>query len=99
MLTFSGPHVMSELPTGTLTFLFTDIEGSTRLWEAHREAMPAALARHDALLHQAIAGHGGSVFKASGDAFCAVFAAAPDALGAALSAQRALRAERWPDSL
>jgi len=99
MLAFSASHVMSELPTGTLTFLFTDIEGSTRLWEAHREGMPAALARHDALVQQAIAEHGGRVFKASGDAFCAVFAAAPDALAAALTAQRALRAERWPDSL
>ena len=90
---------MADLPTGTLTFLFTDIEGSTRLWEAHRDAMPAALARHDLLVQQAIAEHRGTVFKASGDAFCAVFAAAPDALIAALSAQRALHSERWPGSL
>jgi TolB-like protein/class 3 adenylate cyclase/Flp pilus assembly protein TadD len=90
---------MTDLPTGTLTFLFTDIEGSTRLWEAHRDAMRAVLARHDALLQQAISEHRGRIFKSAGDSFCAVFAVAPDALAAALSAQRALRAEPWPDSL
>jgi hypothetical protein len=52
---------MTELPTGTMTFLFTDIEGSTRLWEQHPEAMQAALARHDVLLRQAIESHGGPV--------------------------------------
>jgi predicted ATPase/class 3 adenylate cyclase len=86
---------MPELPTGTVTFLFTDIEGSTRLWEQHPEAMRLALARHDALLRQAIENHGGHVFKTMGDQFCAAFAAAPNALGAALEAQRALQAEGW----
>ena len=64
---------MTETPTGTVTFLFTDIEGSTRLWEQHPEAMGAALARHDALLGAAIAAHRGYVFKTVGDAFCAAF--------------------------
>jgi adenylate cyclase len=90
---------MADLPTGTLTFLFTDIEGSTRLWEAHRDEMRGVLARHDALVQRAIDDHRGWIFKTSGDAFCAVFAAAPDALAAALAAQLALRAEPWPDSL
>ena len=58
------------LPPGTITFLFTDIEGSTRLWEEHPEAMREALARHDELLRQAIESHGGQVFKTVGDAFC-----------------------------
>src|SRR5579864_8099205 len=86
---------MAELPTGTVTFLFTDIEGSTRLWEQHPEAMQGALARHDALLRQAIEAHGGHVFKTVGDQFCAAFATPPDALAAALTAQQALGAEPW----
>ena len=60
-------------PTGTVTFLFTDIEGSTRLWESQQAAMEVALPRHDALVRQCIADHGGHVFKTGGDAFCAAF--------------------------
>jgi adenylate cyclase len=89
---------MPALPTGTVTFLFTDIEGSTRLWEAHQAAMQAALPRHDALVRQCVIAHGGSVFKTGGDAFCAAFHTASDALAAALEAQRALHAERWPEA-
>ena len=85
-------------PTGTVTFLFTDIEGSTRLWESQQAAMQAALPRHDALVRQCIAAHDGHVFKTGGDAFCAAFHTAPDALAAALEAQRAIQAERWPES-
>lgn len=88
---------MPDLPTGTVTFLFTDLEGSTRLWEDHAEAMRRAVARHDELLRQAIASHGGHVFKTGGDAFCAVFGRAPDALAAALEAQLALSGEVWGD--
>ncbi len=62
---------MAELPTGTVTFLFTDIEGSTTRWEHQREAMQRALARHDAILRTAIEAHGGHVFKTVGDAFYA----------------------------
>ncbi len=90
---------MATPPTGTVTFLFTDIEGSSRLWEAQPAAMRTALARHDAHLRRAIEAHGGHVFKTVGDAFCAAFAAAPDALAAALDAQRALAGERWPDGV
>ncbi|MFL5805025.1 MAG: helix-turn-helix domain-containing protein, partial [Roseiflexaceae bacterium] len=83
------------LPSGTVTFLFTDVEGSTRLWEQHQEAMHQALARHDAILRQAIAAHSGHMFKTMGDAVYAAFASAPDALSAALAAQRALLIEDW----
>src|SRR5437660_7441428 len=62
---------MSSLPTGTVTFLFTDIEGSTQLWQRFPEAMPAALARHHATLRNAIENHQGHVFQIVGDGFCA----------------------------
>ncbi|MFY9883514.1 MAG: adenylate/guanylate cyclase domain-containing protein [Candidatus Cybelea sp.] len=80
-------------PSGTVTFLFSDIEGSVQRWERDRDAMAAALARHNELLRTGIEAHGGYVFKTMGDAFCAVFAAAPEATAAALHAQRALAAE------
>ena len=80
-------------PCGPVTFLFSDIEGSTERWERDPAAMAVALARHNELLASAIETHGGYVFKVIGDAFCAAFAAAPDATAAALSAQRALLAE------
>jgi predicted ATPase/class 3 adenylate cyclase len=86
---------MSELPTGTVTFLFTDIEGSTKLWERYPDAMRIALARHDDILRSAIETHGGRVFKTIGDAFCAVFPTAPPALASALTIQRALEQESW----
>jgi class 3 adenylate cyclase len=84
---------MAVLPTGTVTFLFTDIEGSTRLWERDAEAMKSALARHDEIVRSAIEGREGHVFKTLGDAFCCAFSSAPEALGAAISAQRALHDE------
>jgi class 3 adenylate cyclase len=81
---------MVALPSGTVTFLFTDIEGSSRMWERKPQAMAGALARHDDILQSTIEDHGGYVFKTVGDAFCAVFSTAPEALQAALSTQRAL---------
>ena len=69
---------MAELPSGTVTFLFTDLEGSTRLWEEHPDAMKEALARHDEIVRDAITGCGGHVVKTRGDGFHAAFA---DALG------------------
>src|SRR5262245_59390820 len=65
------PTPRSALPSGTVTFLFTDVEGSTRLWEQHPIGMQRALARHDAVLRQAIVDNGGHIFKTVGDAFCA----------------------------
>ncbi|MFL5732413.1 MAG: tetratricopeptide repeat protein [Chloroflexia bacterium] len=86
---------MIEPPTGTVTFLFTDIEGSTKRWEKSPGAMSEAVARHDRLLSEAIAAHGGYVFKTVGDAFCSAFDDHLDALKAALAAQRAVQAEDW----
>src|SRR5438067_11406408 len=82
-------------PTGTVTFLFTDIEGSTRLWEQYPDPMRHALAQHDHLLREAIENHGGEVFKTFGDQCCAVFSTAPAAMAAALVAQHALHAGPW----
>ena len=65
---------MAQLPTGTVTFLFTDLEGSTRLWEEHPEAMRAALARHDEILRDAVEKRGGHVVKTTGDGLHAAFA-------------------------
>ncbi|MDQ6824890.1 MAG: NB-ARC domain-containing protein, partial [Candidatus Eremiobacteraeota bacterium] len=81
------------LPTGTVTFLFSDIEGSTERWESHPDTMADAVKRHDALMRDAIESHGGYVFKTVGDAFCATFTRVSDAAAAALAAQRALLKE------
>jgi predicted ATPase/class 3 adenylate cyclase len=81
-------------PTGTVTFLFTDIEGSTKMWQRDRETMSEALVRHDRILRDAVEQRGGYVFKTVGDAFCCAFATAPDGLEAALEAQRELFSER-----
>ncbi len=81
------------LPTGMVTFLFTDIEASTQRWDAHREAMSAAVQRHDAIGRAAMEAHGGYVFKTLGDAFCVAFARPEAAVAATLDFQRALAAE------
>src|SRR4029079_8972421 len=86
---------VADLPSATVTFLFTDIEGSTRLWEQHPQAMASALARHDAIMRRAIAAEDGVVYKVIGDAFQAAFPTAPAACAAALAAQRALVGEVW----
>ncbi len=93
----SGPMFGVGRPTGTVTLLFSDIEGSTRLWEQAPGAMGSALKRHDELLRSAIEESGGYVFKTVGDAFCAAFTTAKEAVQAAASAQRALLAEPWPE--
>src|SRR5579872_1787060 len=86
-----------SLPTGTVTFLFSDIEGSTERWERHREAMRKSVQRHEQLVRSAIESNNGVVFKTIGDAFCSAFYNVADATAAALSAQRALLAEDWSD--
>jgi predicted ATPase/class 3 adenylate cyclase len=88
---------MAGSPTGTVTFLFTDIEGSTKMWERDAATMQAALARHDEILQRAIEANGGYVFKTVGDAFCAAFVSTTDALDAALQGQRTLLAEGWDE--
>jgi predicted ATPase/class 3 adenylate cyclase len=82
-----------SLPTGTVTFLFSDIEGSTERWETHHHAMKAAVARHEQLVRLAISRYGGYVFKTVGDAFCSAFATAPNAVRGAVEAQRELGKE------
>jgi predicted ATPase/DNA-binding SARP family transcriptional activator len=91
-ITSSARH---DVPSGVVTFLFTDLEGSTRLWDAHPEAMQGALARHDEILREVVEGHGGQVVKSTGDGVFAVFAGSADALGAAVAAQVALSGEPW----
>ncbi len=86
---------MPDHPTGTVTFLFTDVEASTQRWEQHRAWMEQAHARHEAILRAAIAAQGGWAYKQIGDAFQAAFQTAPAALTAAVAAQRALAAEPW----
>ena len=88
---------MPDLPSGTVTFLFTDIEGSTALWERDREAMRAAVDRQLTILHSLITAHHGVLYKRIGDASQAAFASAEDALRAAVAAQRALLQETWTD--
>jgi predicted ATPase/class 3 adenylate cyclase len=86
-------------PAGTVTFLFTDIQGSSRMWEKSPQTMRTALVRHDELLRSAIEANGGHVFKTMGDAFCAAFPTAPEALEAALYTQRALLVdETWGEA-
>jgi predicted ATPase/class 3 adenylate cyclase len=89
---------MAELPSGTVTFLLSDVEGSTDLWEVAPEAMRGALARHDALFDEAVRRHGGVHIRprGEGDSRFAVFTSAPDAVAAAVAVQRAFAAEPWP---
>jgi class 3 adenylate cyclase len=89
---------MAGLPTGTVTFLFTDLEGSTRLWEEHPEEMGAALARHDAILREAFESRRGVVFSEMGDGMAAAFASAGDAVAAGLDAQLGLGACEWGET-
>ena len=86
---------MPELPTGTVTFLFTDLEGSTRLWEDYPQAMRGALARHDEILRGAVEGQGGVVVKSTGDGLHAAFASAEGALLAAAAGQAGLAAQAF----
>jgi predicted ATPase/class 3 adenylate cyclase len=88
---------MTDLPAGTVTFLFTDLEGSTRLWEQFPEAMRPALERHDAILRDAVEAHGGVIVKTTGDGLHAVFTTVLSGVEAALTSQRMLAAERWPE--
>src|SRR5690348_5738196 len=88
-----------SLPTGTLTFVFTDIEGSTRLWEDHPEAMKRAHARHIEIISEQVEDFNGVLVRSrgEGDSAFAVFPNAPDAIRAVVGFQRALAAEPWPN--
>jgi predicted ATPase/class 3 adenylate cyclase len=85
-------------PSGTVTFLFTDLEGSTRLWEEQPEAMRDALQRHDELLTGAVDAHGGYLVKTTGDGIHAAFATADAAVAAAVAGQRSLLDEDWGET-
>src|SRR5580692_12368668 len=87
---------LSEFPSGAVTFLFSDIEGSTRLVKALRERYARVLAEHRQLVRAAIAGHGGHEVDTQGDAFFAVFGEAKQAVLCALEVQRSLAAHDWP---
>jgi predicted ATPase/class 3 adenylate cyclase/Tfp pilus assembly protein PilF len=89
---------MSSLPSGTVTFLFTDIEGSTKLAQEHPETWEALRARYHTILRSAIERQSGYVFQIIGDAFCAAFRTAGDALRAATKSQIDLYAENWGDA-
>jgi predicted ATPase/class 3 adenylate cyclase len=87
--------MVANSPSGTVTFLFTDVEGSTKLWEQHPEEMKRALARHDEIVRGAIELHGGHVIKNTGDGFHAAFQTGLNGITAALAAQQALLASKW----
>jgi predicted ATPase/class 3 adenylate cyclase len=89
---------MTGLPTGTITFLFTDVEGSTKLWERNTEAMSKALSHHDELIRNTVEAHDGFVFKTVGDAFYAAFSTAAEAVEAALDAQKSLLSQEWEET-
>src|SRR3954454_15268403 len=86
---------MTDLPSGTVTFLFSDIAGSTRLWEEHPDAMRACLARHDEMMRAAVTAHDGVIVKTTGDGVHAAFATAAGGVAAALDAQRAITTSEW----
>ncbi len=86
---------MTELPAGTVTFLFSDIEGSTRLWEEHPDAMRECLARHDEIMRSAVTAHDGVIVKTTGDGVHAAFPTAAGGIGAAIDAQRAITTTSW----
>jgi predicted ATPase/class 3 adenylate cyclase len=94
-VTSVGSSTKEALPSGTVTFLFTDVVGSTRLWAEHPHGMKGALARHDEIVRSAIESHGGYVVKMTGDGFHAAFSTAHDAVDAAIDAQRSLGATSW----
>ena len=97
LATTESTRPVAASPSGTVTFLFTDVEDSTRLWQRSPEAMMMALERHDAILRSAIEQHAGHVFTTAGDSFAAAFTRAADAVAAAIDAQQSFGSEQWPE--
>lgn len=89
------PAARAQAPTGTVTFAFSDIEGSSARWSQHRDAMAAAVARHDEIVRGCVASHRGYVFSTGGDSFGVAFHSANDALAWAADVQAAVAEERW----
>src|SRR5438876_10151391 len=90
----SGSPLAVTEHTG-ITFLITDLVSSTSLWEEHPEAMRLALATHDQIVRRTIDGHGGTVFKGTGDGFCATFTDPCAALGAAIDIHETMQSQTW----
>ena len=92
---------MTDLPTGTITYLFTDVVGSTPLWQQHPDEMRSVMARHDSLIISTVEANGGAVVRprGEGDSIFAVFTRATDAVAAACAAQKCLMKETWPDDI
>src|SRR5581483_4553893 len=88
-----GMHPLPQ--TGVLTFVFTDIEGSTTRWDRAPDAMANALATHDIIVSETLQAHGGTIFKRLGDGFCCVFPVPAHAAGAAIEVQRKLASQAW----
>ena len=86
------------MPSGTVTFLFTDVQGSTRRWEDDPGTTKRTMARHDSLIRDAIESHDGAVFTTAGDAFCAAFSSARQAVDTAVAGQSAVASEAWDKS-
>ena len=95
------PRIMTDLPIGTIAYMFTDVEGSTPLWQQHPNEMRNVMARHDSLLISAIEGNDGKVVRprGEGDSIFAVFLRATDAVGASCAAQQLLLLEPWPEGI
>ena len=89
---------MNNPPDGIVTFLFTDIEGSTKLAQQFPDTLPKALLRHHEILHKSIETHNGYVFEIIGDAFCAAFNSPLDAINSACEIQKKLKDEEWQES-
>src|SRR5262245_14916132 len=94
-LLLSQADVKPDLPSGTVTFLFTDVEGSTKLAQEHSNELRALLTRHQEILRQVVATYKGHIFQVVGDSFAAAFDSAMNALKAAAEAQRLLHHEKW----
>ena len=95
------PKYGTDLPSGLITYLFTDVQGSTPLWQQHPQEMQSVMARHDSLLMTAVEANGGTVVRprGEGDSIFAVFLCATDAVAAACAAQQLLLRETWPPDI
>ncbi len=92
---------MTDLPIGTITYMFTDVEGSTRLWQQHQHEMRNVMARHDSIITSAVEARSGTVVRprGEGDSIFAVFLRATDAVGASCDAQQLLLRETWAEGI
>lgn len=90
---------MADIPTGSVTFLFSDVKGSTKLAQLYLDKLPVMLKRHNEIMQESLESHGGLVFRIVGDAFCCAFEKAADAVRAAVAAQMMLNSEKWDEAV